>query len=214
MRRPAAVPSRAHALRVRPRTASLTFYCGVGEANTPSRARRRVAPRAISSSRASTASRRTSSSSSARWTTSERSSPLRTWSWSAAGTPRTCSRSGGCTASIWRCATRTPPGRSSPVGPPAHLLVRGRHHRLVHAGPHYCGLARSAQAGYDSEERRPIVYAREIAAGLPGGIALDDGVAARYDDERLVEVVSARPEGRAFRVGAGGEEALAIRLLT
>jgi hypothetical protein len=57
------------------------------------------------------------------------------------------------------------------------------------------------------------VYAREIAAGLSPGIALEDGVAARYDDERLVEVVSARPEGRGFHVDAKGERPLAVRAL-
>ena len=77
------------------------------------------------------------------------------------------------------------------------------------------GLLRgSACPHYDSEERRRPVYAREIAAGLPGGIALEDAVAARYDDERLVEVVSARPDGRAFQVERGGETPLAVRVLT
>ncbi|HKW78914.1 MAG TPA: peptidase E [Candidatus Limnocylindria bacterium] len=76
------------------------------------------------------------------------------------------------------------------------------------------GLLRgSACPHYDSEERRRPVYAREIAAGLPGGIALEDAVAARYDDERLVEVVSARPDGRAFQVERGGETPLAVRVL-
>jgi dipeptidase E len=74
-------------------------------------------------------------------------------------------------------------------------------------------LAGSACPHYDAEERRPLVYRREVAAGMAGGIALDDGVAARFDDERLVEVVSWRPDGRAFRVGAGGEEPLAVRTL-
>ena len=58
-----------------------------------------------------------------------------------------------------------------------------------------------------------MVYAREIAAGLPPGIALDDGVAARYDDERLVEVVSGRADGRAFRVDREGEHPLDVRVL-
>jgi hypothetical protein len=57
------------------------------------------------------------------------------------------------------------------------------------------------------------VYAREIAAGMAPGIALEDGVAARYDDERLVEVVSARPDGRAFHVDAKGERPLPVRVL-
>jgi dipeptidase E len=69
----------------------------------------------------------------------------------------------------------------------------------------------SACPHYDSEERRRPVYAREIAAGLPPGIALDDGVAASYEDERLVEIVRGRPEGRAFRVDKTGEHRLEVR---
>ena len=83
-------------------------------------------------------------------------------------------------------------------------------------GPLHDGLGilqGSACPHYDSEERRPLVYAREIAAGMPGGIALDDGVAASFEDERLAEVVSGRPDGRAVRVDAGGEQSLAVRLL-
>jgi peptidase E len=74
-------------------------------------------------------------------------------------------------------------------------------------------LAGSACPHYDSQERRRPVYAREIAAGLPPGIALDDAVAARYEDERLVEIVSGKPEGRAFRVDSSGEHPLAVRAL-
>ena len=74
-------------------------------------------------------------------------------------------------------------------------------------------LAGTACPHYDSQEARRPVYAREIAAGLGPGIALEDGVAARYDDERLVEVVSARPDGRAFHVDASGERPLAVRVL-
>jgi peptidase E len=74
-------------------------------------------------------------------------------------------------------------------------------------------LKGSACPHYDSEERRAPVYAREIAAGLPPGIALDDAVAARYDDEQLVEVVSGVPDGRAFSVNKTGETALAVRVL-
>ena len=74
-------------------------------------------------------------------------------------------------------------------------------------------LSGSACPHYDIQEARRPVYAREIAAGLPPGIALEDGVAARYDDERLVEVVSARPEGRAFAVDARGERPLGVRTL-
>jgi len=74
-------------------------------------------------------------------------------------------------------------------------------------------LKGSATPHYDSEARRATVYAREIAAGLPPGIALDDGVAASYADERLVEVVSGRADGRAFMVDQAGEHPLPIRVL-
>jgi dipeptidase E len=74
-------------------------------------------------------------------------------------------------------------------------------------------LKGSACPHYDSEERRRPVYAREIAAGMAPGIALDDAVAALYEDERLVEVVSARPEGRAFHVDASGEHPLEVHVL-
>ena len=72
-------------------------------------------------------------------------------------------------------------------------------------------LKGSACPHYDSQERRRPVYAREIAAGLAPGIALDDAVAARYEDERLIEIVSAKPSGRAFHVDASGEHPLAVR---
>jgi peptidase E len=83
-------------------------------------------------------------------------------------------------------------------------------------GPLHDGLRLlkgSACPHYDSEERRRPVYTREIAAGLPAGIALEDGVAASYEDEGLVEIVSARNEGRAFRVDAQEERPLALRVL-
>jgi len=74
-------------------------------------------------------------------------------------------------------------------------------------------LKGSACPHYDSEERRRPVYAREIAAGLPPGIALDDAVAARYEDEQLVEIVSAKSSGRAFHVDATGERPFSVRVL-
>ena len=72
-------------------------------------------------------------------------------------------------------------------------------------------LTGTACPHYDSEARRPLVYEREIAAGLAAGIALDDGVAALYEDEQLAEIVSARPDGRAFRVDAKGDHPLPVR---
>jgi peptidase E len=75
-------------------------------------------------------------------------------------------------------------------------------------------LKGSASPHYDSEERRRVVYQREIAAGLPAGIALEDGVAALYEDERLSEVVTGRDGGRAFNVDRSGERPIATRLVS
>ena len=75
-------------------------------------------------------------------------------------------------------------------------------------------LQGSACPHYDSEDRRALVYAREIAAGMSPGIALDDGVIASYEDERLVAVVSGREGGRAFRVDRDGEHALEVQVLS
>src|SRR6266850_3130739 len=72
-------------------------------------------------------------------------------------------------------------------------------------------LSGSACPHYDSEERRRPVYEREIASGFPAGIALEDAVAASYEDEHLIEVLSGRPGGRAFRVDAKGEHRLEVR---
>lgn len=75
-------------------------------------------------------------------------------------------------------------------------------------------LAGSACPHYDDVEgRRRAVYTAAAREGLAPGVALDDGVAAYYEDERLVEIVSARPDGRAFRVDASGEHPLQVRAL-
>ncbi len=58
------------------------------------------------------------------------------------------------------------------------------------------------------------MYQREIAAGLPAGIALEDGVAALYEDEHLTEVVTGREGGRAFEVDRSGERPIATRLVS
>ena len=84
-------------------------------------------------------------------------------------------------------------------------------------GPLHDGLGLlpgSASPHYDSDPRRRIVYAREIAAGLPGGIALEDGVAALYEDERLTGVVTGREGGRAFHADRDGERPIDTRLLS
>src|SRR2546426_6418386 len=51
----------------------------------------------------------------------------------------------------------------------------------------------------------------EVANGLPPGIAFEDGVAALHEDENLVEIVTARQDGCAFRVDQSQHE-LSVRV--
>ena len=54
---------------------------------------------------------------------------------------------------------------------------------------------------YDGESERRPIYRQNISAGnLPGGIAADDGVALHYDGSTLAQVVSSRPQAKAYRV--------------
>lgn len=62
---------------------------------------------------------------------------------------------------------------------------------------------------YDGEEERRPAYHRMIATGeLPDGHAADDGVALLWRDGELVEAVTERPGGRAFRVARDGDRAV------
>jgi dipeptidase E len=74
-------------------------------------------------------------------------------------------------------------------------------------------LAGSACPHYDGEERRRPVYNRLVREGFPPGLAADDGVGLVYRGTELHEVVSARPEATAYRVGPEGEEPLPARAL-
>lgn len=74
-------------------------------------------------------------------------------------------------------------------------------------------LAGSACPHYDGEERRRPRYRELVGGGFPPGIAVDDGVAVRYEGTTLVEVVSCRPGARAYRVEPGTEAPLEARVL-
>lgn len=74
-------------------------------------------------------------------------------------------------------------------------------------------LPGSACPHYDGEERRRPVYTRLVADGFPGGIALDDAAAARYDGTELVEVVAGAPGAGGYRVDRDGEARLEARQL-
>lgn len=54
---------------------------------------------------------------------------------------------------------------------------------------------------YDGEPgRRPAYHALIESQSIPPGIAADDGVALRYSGDKLIDVVSSRPDARAYKV--------------
>ncbi|MEX0425988.1 Type 1 glutamine amidotransferase-like domain-containing protein [Nocardioides sp. DS6] len=66
-------------------------------------------------------------------------------------------------------------------------------------------LPGSACPHYFGEADRRAAYHRMVATGeLPDGHAVDDGVALLWRDGELVEAISERPDGRAFRVARTG----------
>ncbi|MGH3469908.1 MAG: Type 1 glutamine amidotransferase-like domain-containing protein, partial [Thermocrispum sp.] len=70
-------------------------------------------------------------------------------------------------------------------------------------------LPGSACPHYFGEADRQAAYHRMIATGeLPAGYAADDGVALLWRDGVLVEAVSERPDGKAFRVERDGDRAV------
>ena len=70
-------------------------------------------------------------------------------------------------------------------------------------------LAGSACPHWDAEEMRRTVYRDLVAGGFPEGVAAEDGVGLVYAGTELVEAVSWREDGAAFRVsGAGSADAV------
>ena len=74
-------------------------------------------------------------------------------------------------------------------------------------------LPGSACPHYDGEELRRPVYTRLVREGFPGGIALDDGVAAHYVGTQLYEVFTDRPDAGGYLVSPAGEESLSVSRL-
>jgi dipeptidase E len=61
---------------------------------------------------------------------------------------------------------------------------------------------------YDGDPERRPAFARMVKAGLPPGYGVDDGAALHFVDDALAEVVTSRPEARAYRVEPSGETSL------
>lgn len=58
---------------------------------------------------------------------------------------------------------------------------------------------------YDSEKERRPAFHRLILAGMPSGIACDDGVAAVFEDETFIEFVSSRSTAQGYFVTKIGD---------
>ncbi len=73
----------------------------------------------------------------------------------------------------------------------------------------------SACPHYDGEPTRRPTYLAALRTGrIVPGYAIDDAVALHFHDEQLIEAVSPRPDGRAFRVDHDGEHPIPVRRLT
>ena len=75
-------------------------------------------------------------------------------------------------------------------------------------------LSGSACPHYDGEKLRRPRYTELVRGGFPGGIAIDDDVAVRFDGTELTEVVTSRGGAAAYRVTSSGEERLEARPLS
>ena len=80
-------------------------------------------------------------------------------------------------------------GTTDSYGPVLQRLSRGLGFLPGSHSPHY-----------DAEPKRRPEYHRLVAAGMPGGLAIDDGAAVRFAGTEPVEAVSSRPDARAYRV--------------
>ena len=66
---------------------------------------------------------------------------------------------------------------------------------------------------YDGEPERRAEYRAFVGAGMRTGFGVDDGAALRFEGPRLAEVVSSRPNARAYRVEAVEGEAIETPLV-
>ena len=67
-------------------------------------------------------------------------------------------------------------------------------------------LSGSNSPHYDSETERRPTYHRLIGIGeIAGGYAADDGVGLHFIDGELHQIISSRPNARAYRVERSGD---------
>lgn len=76
-------------------------------------------------------------------------------------------------------------------------------------------LAGSACPHYNGEEQRRPTYTTAVREGrIVPGYAVEDAVGLHFLDEQLVDIVTPRSDGRAFRVDTDGEHALTVRRIS
>jgi peptidase E len=75
-------------------------------------------------------------------------------------------------------------------------------------------LPGSFSVHYDGDPTRRPVFLDAVARGaMPDGFGADDGVGLLFEDRRLVRIVSARPDGQAYRVAASADAQVDERTL-
>jgi dipeptidase E len=67
---------------------------------------------------------------------------------------------------------------------------------------------------YERDGRRRAALHRELAAGMCGGYAAEDGAALHFKGTNLARVVASRPNARGYRVDAVGERVVEMRIAT
>lgn len=65
---------------------------------------------------------------------------------------------------------------------------------------------------YDAEPQRRAEYHRFVGDGMRAGFAADDGVALHFRGRQLIQIVSSRPQARAYRVEPRGHGVLEVPL--
>jgi peptidase E len=76
------------------------------------------------------------------------------------------------------------------------------------------GFLPHSNAVHYCEGDRRAAFHRHLLDGMPSGYGAEDGAALRFVGEELAEVISSRPEARAYRLERRGSLVVETRLAT